>query len=155
MWLIHSAKGTTWKDHKYIAIKNGKYIYDTAKKKTKYGAVYSKGWLKEKLIYDRMYKKYDPNGQYFGRSRSTDMGLGNGAFQINSGSAGASQQKGLKAAREREGINTANRKKGQSAPQQTGRKGGYKTTDRTGEAAKKRKAIKKLRRYMYKKVKDL
>lgn len=36
MWLIHSAKGTTWKDHKYIAIKNGRYIYpnDNNKKGT-------------------------------------------------------------------------------------------------------------------------
>lgn len=25
--LMHSAKGTTWADHKYIAIKNGRYIY--------------------------------------------------------------------------------------------------------------------------------
>lgn len=27
MELYHSAKGTTWKNHKYIAIKNGRYIY--------------------------------------------------------------------------------------------------------------------------------
>lgn len=27
MQLVHSAKGTTWKNHKYIAIKNGRYIY--------------------------------------------------------------------------------------------------------------------------------
>lgn len=26
--LWHSAKGTTWKDHKYIRIENGRYIYD-------------------------------------------------------------------------------------------------------------------------------
>lgn len=25
--IMHSAKGTTWSDHKYIAIKNGRYIY--------------------------------------------------------------------------------------------------------------------------------
>lgn len=28
MWLMHSAKGTTWKKHKYIRIENGRYIYD-------------------------------------------------------------------------------------------------------------------------------
>lgn len=27
MEFYHSAKGTTWKNHKYIAIKNGRYIY--------------------------------------------------------------------------------------------------------------------------------
>ena len=33
-WLVlkHSAKGTTWSDHKYIAIKNGRYIYPEQKK---------------------------------------------------------------------------------------------------------------------------
>ena len=28
MILAHSAKGSTWKKHKYIAIKDGRYIYD-------------------------------------------------------------------------------------------------------------------------------
>lgn len=31
--LMHSPKGTTWKDHKYIKIENGRYIYETAKNK--------------------------------------------------------------------------------------------------------------------------
>lgn len=40
MEFYHSAKGTTWKNHKYIAIKNGRYIYPnkrqgfSARKKT-------------------------------------------------------------------------------------------------------------------------
>lgn len=29
--LIHSPKGTTWKDHKYIKKENGRYIYDARK----------------------------------------------------------------------------------------------------------------------------
>ena len=33
--LCHSAKGTSWKDHKYIAKKNGKYIYPGGGKKEK------------------------------------------------------------------------------------------------------------------------
>lgn len=33
--LFHSAKGTSWKDHKYIAKKNGKYIYPGGGKKEK------------------------------------------------------------------------------------------------------------------------
>lgn len=32
MWLIHSAKGTAWKKHKYIRIENGQYIYENSKK---------------------------------------------------------------------------------------------------------------------------
>lgn len=31
MWIMHSAKGTTWKKHKYIRIENGRYVYDTEK----------------------------------------------------------------------------------------------------------------------------
>lgn len=27
MWIMHSAKGTTWKEHKYIKKENGRYIY--------------------------------------------------------------------------------------------------------------------------------
>lgn len=30
--ICHSAKGTKWKNHKYIAIKNGRYIYTAVKK---------------------------------------------------------------------------------------------------------------------------
>lgn len=30
--LIHSAKGTTWKKHKYIRIENGRYIYPNDKR---------------------------------------------------------------------------------------------------------------------------
>lgn len=35
--LYHSAKGTTWKKHKYIAIKNGRYIYPSTNKRSAYG----------------------------------------------------------------------------------------------------------------------
>ena len=36
-YLAHSAKGTTWKDHKYIRKENGRYIYDE-KDKAKFEA---------------------------------------------------------------------------------------------------------------------
>lgn len=29
-YLVHSAKGTTWNDHKYKKIENGRYIYDNS-----------------------------------------------------------------------------------------------------------------------------
>lgn len=32
MEFYHSAKGSTWKNHKYIAIKNGRYIYPSKQK---------------------------------------------------------------------------------------------------------------------------
>lgn len=31
-YLIHSAKGTEWKDHKYISKDNGRYVYKTKAK---------------------------------------------------------------------------------------------------------------------------
>lgn len=41
--LFHSAKGTSWKDHKYIAKKNGKYIYPGGGKKEKTPEEIAKG----------------------------------------------------------------------------------------------------------------
>ena len=35
MEFYHSAKGTTWKNHKYIAIKNGRYIYPSKRQSVK------------------------------------------------------------------------------------------------------------------------
>lgn len=68
MWLIHSAKGTTWAKHKYIAIKNGRYIYDTAKKKAKYATTYAKGWINEKRNLEPYYGHHTayPHSSGFG-----------------------------------------------------------------------------------------
>ena len=38
-----AAKGTTWKNHKYIRIENGRYIYSESKDKNKGGLSYGKG----------------------------------------------------------------------------------------------------------------
>lgn len=53
MEFYHSAKGTTWKNHKYIAIKNGRYIYSkksssTVSKTAK--AVGKVGTLKKEVV---------------------------------------------------------------------------------------------------------
>lgn len=44
VFLIHSAKGTTWKKHKYLRIENGRYIYPKNKKETD-----TKGSIEDKL----------------------------------------------------------------------------------------------------------
>lgn len=44
MEFYHSAKGSTWKNHKYIAIKNGRYIYpkrEGARSRTKISSLVS------------------------------------------------------------------------------------------------------------------
>lgn len=48
-YLEHSAKGSSWKEHKYIAIKNGKYIYETAKNKVKSTAENVKNAVTKKI----------------------------------------------------------------------------------------------------------
>lgn len=45
--LFHSAKGTSWNDHKYIAKKNGKYIYPGGGKKEKTPEEIAKGVAKD------------------------------------------------------------------------------------------------------------
>lgn len=67
--IMHSAKGSTWKKHKYIAIKNGKYIYPGDNKPS--NAAKQRAKMKEQsqnMKYDELGEASDAylkdNGQY-------------------------------------------------------------------------------------------
>ena len=156
-YISHSAKGTTWKNHKYIAIKNGKYIYDTAKKKAKYGALYSKSWLKEKIQYKPYYGDHmayphtrgnhrDPNGATY----SVDE---YGPFGSSFGNVGSRLTPGTAEGRKRAGIKLRNGKEGSSSSSVHGEIAAQEKKEKIKKAVEKIKNA--LRKHGSKKVKDL
>lgn len=78
MWLIHSAKGTTWANHKYIKIVNGRYIYPAKSKALELKSKINRGLRgmdKDQISYDNgkfTFRRYDN-----GRAISTTGPQGN------------------------------------------------------------------------------
>lgn len=71
-YLQHSSKGTKWKDHKYIAIKNGRYIYPS---KSGAGTNAKGGWEKWRILKDTENKVqpiYDRDEEIVSKSKEKD-----------------------------------------------------------------------------------
>ena len=66
--IVHSAKGTTWKKHKYVEIKNGRYIYKNteANRRKKISTEYKRNTAKNeaaKELYDEELKTLNNESQ--------------------------------------------------------------------------------------------
>lgn len=125
LYLEHSAKGTTWGKHKYIAIKNGRYIYPKdLKKKTSDKLHELKSGVDEKLYLKRNYD------QHMGYNQSRDLtkntftreGYGqNGQYYNPTGNPSSDLKKGLEAGRKR--VEAEKRKKQAEATEKRIQKG--------------------------------
>lgn len=103
LYLEHSAKGTTWGKHKYIAIKNGKYIYPEDLKKKAGQGLHN---LKAKYEEMRYLKPNYTTDMGYNRSRQNTPGTEEKGYMGNpTGNAGANNiRKGVEAGRKRAGI---------------------------------------------------
>ena len=150
-YISHSAKGTTWAKHKYIAIKNGRYIYENIKRNVKYPAVYAKGWLNEKKNLEPYYKQhtgYPTSHIYFGKLSGMYR---NEPLDSPSGTQGARLTPGIAEGRKRTGIKIRNGK--DSSPSVYGEIAAQKKKEKIKKSVEKIKNA--LRKHGSKKVKDL
>lgn len=118
LYLEHSTKGSTWGNHKYIAIKNGRYIYpEDLKKKAANKLQQLKGRYEELRYLKPNYE------QHTGYDKSTSGRSGEyaGYYRNETGNPGSRLKEGTEAGRKR--IETEKRKKQAEATQKRIQKG--------------------------------
>lgn len=143
-WYIeHSAKGTTWKKHKYIGIKNGRYVYPKKGKKAEINGTGYGTTIDAAQVAGRKTAQKVRDAQEKVQKSLSNVNIGKGKKPVKKNVSGVHSEKELNAGEMTFDLKKAKKKKTSKSKQSSNKKGldagDYVFDLKTGKMKKRRK----------------